>query len=794
MKFDRQLKITTGQNRKSTNWITQSMKWSDFVAKISKPIRTEEKIEEFLKFNKSKQDELKDVGGFVAGTLKDGRRKAENVIDRCIVTLDADNIEPGKTNEVLRKAASLGCSYAVYSTRKHTGYKPRLRILIPLDTEVTPDKYEPIARKIASLIDMQIMDNSTFEASRLMYWPSCSQDSEFVFAYEDKPFASSEGILKLYKNWQDCNEWPKLQTENEIIKKEISKQKDPLEKENIIGAFCRVYDIPTVIDKYLSDIYIPGDIPDKYTYAQGSVANGATVYGDGKWLYSYHATDPASRILCNSFDLVRIHRFKDLDDEAKEGTPTNRLPSFTEMCRLALDDKDVALEYEKTKLNIAKSDFEQNVDTADGLETDNISWRLEKLVKNTTTGLIDKSIANAVTILSNDINLKDNMVFDRFSNRFLITKKLPWDRFGMTYPRLWTDSDDAELRFYLERNYDKFKGKDMINDALLILKNRNSINVAKQYFENLPKHDGITRLETLFIDYLGAEDTAYTRATTRKIFVAAVARAMTERPVKFDNMIILTGPQGIGKSTLLSKMAGDWFTDNIVDFSSKDTLLILQNCLIAEVAELQSFKKADVNTLKMFLGQQTDKFRAPYERREEEHPRHCVFFGTTNDREFLRDSTGNRRYWPIECGVIKAKKNVFVELDNEKEQIWAEAVKLFKMGEKLYLDSELENEAKKQQRERLEEDPWESAIVDYLNTEIHEDWFEIGLDASGNMILRDRVSVSEILKDCLDIPVRQQDRQSRNRVLSILQKQEEWEFKKSIKFGKNKVSTGFQRK
>ena len=794
MKFDRQLKITTGQNRKSTNWITQSMKWSDFVAKISKPIRTEEKIEEFLKFNKSKQDELKDVGGFVAGTLKDGRRKAENVIDRCIVTLDADNIEPGKTNEVLRKAASLGCSYAVYSTRKHTGYKPRLRILIPLDTEVTPDKYEPIARKIASLIDMQIMDNSTFEASRLMYWPSCSQDSEFVFAYEDKPFASSEGILKLYKNWQDCNDWPKLQTENEIIKKEISKQKDPLEKENIIGAFCRVYDIPTVIDKYLSDIYIPGDIPDKYTYAQGSVANGATVYGDGKWLYSYHATDPASRILCNSFDLVRIHRFKDLDDEAKEGTPTNRLPSFTEMCRLALDDKDVALEYEKTKLNIAKSDFEQNVDTADGLETDNISWRLEKLVKNTTTGLIDKSIANAVTILSNDINLKDNMVFDRFSNRFLITKKLPWDRFGMTYPRLWTDSDDAELRFYLERNYDKFKGKDMINDALLILKNRNSINVAKQYFENLPKHDGITRLETLFIDYLGAEDTAYTRATTRKIFVAAVARAMTERPVKFDNMIILTGPQGIGKSTLLSKMAGDWFTDNIVDFSSKDTLLILQNCLIAEVAELQSFKKADVNTLKMFLGQQTDKFRAPYERREEEHPRHCVFFGTTNDREFLRDSTGNRRYWPIECGVIKAKKNVFVELDNEKEQIWAEAVKLFKMGEKLYLDSELENEAKKQQRERLEEDPWESAIVDYLNTEIHEDWFEIGLDASGNMILRDRVSVSEILKDCLDIPVRQQDRQSRNRVLSILQKQEEWEFKKSIKFGKNKVSTGFQRK
>ena len=258
-------------------------------------------------------------------------------------------------------------------------------------------------------------------------------------------------------------------------------------------------------------------------------------------------------------------------------------------------------------------------------------------------------------------------------------------------------------------------------------------------------------------------------------------------------MIILTGPQGIGKSTILNKLAGEWFTDNIVDFNSKDTLLILQNCLIAEVAELQSFKKADVNTLKMFLGQKTDKFRAPYERREEEHPRHCVFFGTTNDSEFLRDATGNRRYWPIECGTTKPKKNVFKDLDDEKEQIWAEAVKLFRNGEKLYLDNELEMEAKKQQKERLEQDPWENAIVEYLDMQIHEDWYDKGLDASGKLILRDRVSVSEILKDCLDIPIRQQDRQARSRVLSVLFKLDNWEYKKNIRFSKNKITSGFER-
>lgn len=792
MKFDKEIKITTGQSRKSTNWILQTMKWSDFLTKLSKPVMTSEKIDEFLKLNKSKQDELKDVGGFVAGTLKDNRRKAENIINRCIVTLDADNIEAGKTNAILQKVSALGCSYAVYSTRKHTGYKPRLRILIPLDIAVTPDKYEPIARKIASLIDMRIMDKSTFEASRLMYWPSCSVDSEYIFVYEDKPFASSDGILGLYQNWKDCNEWPKFENETEIIKKQVSKQKDPLLKENIVGAFCRVYDIPNAIDTYLSDVYEHGITSDKYTYIDGSVANGATVYDDGKYLYSYHATDPASRNLCNSFDLVRIHKFKDLDDEVKEGTPANRLPSFTAMCEFALENKKVALELKRTKLEITKKEFSQPLDTTGGPELADTKW-IDSLEINAKTGLLEKTISNAVTILTNDMNLKANMVFDRFSNRFLITKKLPWDREGMPYPRLWLDSDDAELRLYLERNYDKFKGKDLINDALLIVKNRNSINVAKHYFEQLPEHDGISRLDTLFIDYVGAEDTPYTRAVTRKIFVAAVARVVTEKPVKFDNMIILTGPQGIGKSTILSKMAGDWFTDNIVDFSSKDTLLILQNCIIAEVAELQSFKKADVNTLKMFLGQQTDKFRAPYERREEEHPRHCVFFGTTNDKEFLRDSTGNRRYWPIECGISQNKKNVFKDLDNEKEQIWAEAKKLFENGEKLYLDDELEAEARRRQKERLEEDPWESAIVDYLEQEIHEDWYEKGLDASGKLIKRDRVSVSEILKNCLEIPIKQQDRQSRSRVLSILFKLDDWEYKKCVRFG-NRVSTGFQRK
>lgn len=794
MQNDKKLKISIAQNRKSLKWITEEIKWTDFIKKISTPIRTNETYEQFMKMKKFQQDELKDVGGFVAGELKDNRRKAENVLNRCLVTLDADNIEPGQTQKVLNLIDGLGCSYAVYSTRKHSEAKPRLRIIIPTDRLMNTDEYEPIARKIASFIGMEIMDSSTFEASRLMYWPSCSKDSNFVFKYADKPFASADGILRMYKNWKDLSEWPKITNEPEVIKKEIAKQKDPLEKENIIGAFCKVYDIPLAIATFLADVYEPGNQADKFTYIQGSVANGATVYGDGKWLYSFHATDPASRTLCNSFDLVRIHKFGHLDDEAKEGTPTNRLPSYIEMCKFALSNSNVALEFEKQKIEKAKEEFSQNINETSETSNDNIEWRISKLKRNASTGTYEKTINNALVVLENDIALKDKLVFDRFSNRFLIKEQLPWGRKDEEYPKLWNDSDDAELRGYFEKFYDGFKSASSINDALLILKNRKSINVAKEYFESLT-WDGNTRLDTLLVDYLGAEDSEYTRQVTRKAFTAVVARAITERPVKFDNMVILTGKQGIGKSTLLNKLAGEWFTDNIVDFNSKDTLLLLQNCVIAEVPELQGFNKADSNRLKQFLGQKTDKYRAPYERREEEHPRHCVFFGTTNDDEFLRDSTGNRRYWPIEVGKNKTIKNVFKDLSAERDQIWAEAVVRFITGENLYLEGEVLKAAEKEQEARLIVDPWESIISEYLNRPIPRDWFDRNIEAQKNywvfnseeeqdLIERDRVCASEILTVCLGIEPKRQTSLDRKRAVDIVRKMSEYKYLSSIRFGK----------
>lgn len=749
MQNNKKLIISVANNRKSTKWIPQELLWSDLVNKLKTPLRTQENYEQFIKLKKSQQDELKDVGGFVGGVLKDNRRKAENVINRCVITLDADSIEPGETNKILNLTSGLGCSYAVYSTRKHSSYKPRLRILIPLDRTITAEEYEPIARKIASFIGLDIMDQSTFEASRLMYWPSCSKDSEYIFKYEDKPFASADGILKMYQNWKNTEEWPKLEREPEIIKREITKQKDPLTKENIIGAFCKVYDIPAVIEKYLSDIYEAGNQADKYTYKQGSVANGATVYGGGKWLYSFHATDPASRTLCNAFDLVRIHKFGELDNEALEGTPANRLPSYIEMCKFALEDENVTKIYRR----LIYGDPKDNFNTSKSTEKE-IHWVDQMQLSE--NGFA-KTVDNIMIILENDPNLKDKLVFDRFTGRFLVTGRLPWDYEYTNAKRDWDDNDEACLRNYLGRAPYKIEARQKIEDALSELIKKRSIHVVQDYFNSL-KWDGMPRLDTILIDYLGAENTIYTRAVIRKELVAAVARVMTEKPIKFDNMVILTGKQGIGKSTLLDRLGRGWFSDNVKDFNNKDTLLQMQRCLIIEIGELEAFNKTDINALKQFMSQKTDTFRAPYAKRTVEHPRHCVFFGTTNESEFLKDKTGNRRYWPVECMVQKPTKNIFKELtDTEVDQIWAEAVVKFRIGEKLYLEGEEESIAKMQQDTHLEVHPWEGPIREFIRQKVTKDWLQVkiltrksfGATESENLVERDRICAAEIWCECL---------------------------------------------
>ena len=748
MKNDRKISIVYGASRRATVWTTQTLLVSELWNKLKVPARGKETLTDYMNLKKAQQDELKDIGGFVGGTLIGTRRKAHNVAGRDVITLDLDNIPAGHKDDVLRRVDALGCGYCVYSTRKHQPAAPRLRVLIPLDRTVTADEYEPIARKTSEYIGLEFADPTTFEPSRLMYWPSCCADSEYVYVVGDKPFISADGVLAQYTDWHDITLWPALPGQQAMTKLAV-KQGDPEAKNGVVGAFCRAYDIQRAMEELLPGIYDAADnMPDRYTYIGGSTTGGAVLYDDGKFLYSHHATDPCGGRLVNAFDLVRLHKFGDKDDEAQAGTPTNRLPSYTAMCEFAVGLPEVSALISKERYDSAVKDFEG---LATDAEEDAENW-MALLEKNTQTGAVKSTIDNVRIILEHDPLLKDKFALNEFAGRGEVLGSLPWD--SRNKRRLWDDNDNQGLYWYMERVY-KVTGNGKVDGALSLHSNAHAFNDVKDYLKGLQGlWDGVPRLDTLFIDYLGAKDTAYNRAVTRKAFTAAVARAMTPG-CKYDNMVILSGPQGVGKSTLLDKMSKGWFNDSIRTFEGKEASELLQGVWIVEVSELDAFRRTDVSRIKQFLSLRADRFRAAYGRNVKELPRTCVFFGTTNTPNFLQDTTGYRRFWPIDPLEQHARKIVWKDLDAEIDQLWAEAVVRWQAGELLYLTGAVEVAAKAKQEEHREVSSREGVVLEFLSREVPEDWSKWPLDkrrmywggvVSGEVktVPRDRICALEV--------------------------------------------------
>lgn len=749
---DRQITLSAAGSRKATRWPTQTLYWSELVERLRTPARGTETLAVYLQMPKPRQDDLKDVGGFVAGEIRaGGRRKETNVLGRDVITLDLDNIPPGQTQNTLLRVEGLGCAYAVYSTRKHEEAKPRLRVLVPLNRTATADEYEPLARKLASIIGIELCDPTTFQVHRLMYWPSCCSDSRYVYQYGDKPFLDADGLLAAYTDWRNVAEWPEVPGAQQAHVKLVAKQGDPTGKTGVVGAFCKIYDVYRAMETFLPGEYVPcDDSPGRFTYTGGSTTGGAIVYDNGNFMYSHHATDPISGKLVNAFDLVRLHKFARLDDESKPDTPTNKLPSFNAMCEFSIKDTYVAALLNQERYEKATQEF------AAAPEDDNANW-ISKLAVSATTGAPAKTTDNVLIILDNDPLIKGKLAFDEFANRGLVLGSLPWDK--RTERRQWTDIDDAGLRHYIERTYG-ITGKDRIFDATALCAHKHTINDVKDYLAEL-EWDGIKRLDTLLVDYLGSKDTPYTRAVSRKSLTAAVARVMTPG-CKYDYMPIFTGPQGIGKSTFLALLGRRWYSDSLTEFEGKDASELIQGVWINEIGELNGMSKAETNAVKQFLSRREDIFRVPYGRRTSNYPRRCVFFGTTNDSEFLKDRTGNRRFWPVVVGVQPSTKSVFTQFADEVDQIWAEAFCSWQLGEPLYLSGDAEVEAKEQQEIHRESDPREGIIREFVERPVPVDWDkrtlaerklhwsgEFGRDPAADTAERDRICAAEVWCECL---------------------------------------------
>lgn len=361
-----ELTITVGQSRKALTWKPETITWEALVQRLSTCKRTPETVLQYQAMTKDERSAAKDVGGFVGGRLRGERRKADAVLGRQLLVLDADNAPADFRAAVTGWAVSWAC--CAHTTHSHTPERPRYRLVLPLTREVTADEYEAVARWLSNEIGMEYFDDSTYEAARLMYWPSASSDGEFIAWHQDGDWLDPDYVLAQYADWRDTSSWPRTDKAVRQLTEAARKQGDPTQKPGIVGAFCRVYDVPAAIERYLPDVYRE-DGNGRYTYLAGSTAQGMVTFDDGQFCRSYHATDPASGKLINAFDLVRIHLYGALDDDVDEDTPVNQRPSYQGMRTLCREDEAVWAELGGTS---PEDDFAEGEEEPDGMHVDNL--------------------------------------------------------------------------------------------------------------------------------------------------------------------------------------------------------------------------------------------------------------------------------------------------------------------------------------------------------------------------------------------------------------------------------------
>ena len=719
----RELHIAYGNSSHARRWRNVTITWDELMDKLRTPLRTAETVEDYKNMKKSERDTAKDHGGFVAGQLKEGRRQIDKVLSRSMITLDGDKVTREFVDDFEKRMPYAALLYSTHSSVPKT---PRVRVIVPLTRDVTPEEFIAVSRYLAKDLGIDMFDECSYRVNQLMYWPSCPSDGEYLYCEVKEPWLDPDDILTEHPEWRDPTLLPTSSRESIANSVSNKKVQDPLTKEGIVGVFNRVYfPIQTAVETFLADIYEPSADGNRYHYIPSDSGAGVEIKEGGKFLYSHHASDPACMKLCNAFDIVRIHRFGELDEKA----------SFSKMADFAAQDSKVKLQFFQEKQQEASDDFgedepgnipqtngkdEQNdgdKDTSRTGQEDPNAWK-KKLILNSKTLKVENTLQNIILIIQKDPALQ-NIVFNQLADGLEVVGEVPWEHPS----RFWRDADDAQLISYIDMTYGTFSQRNY-QIAITKVGDDRSYHPIREMLENLPPWDGVERVESLLIDYLGAEDSEYVRAVTRKILCAAYLRVY-HPGIKFDHIIVLNGPQGIGKSTFISKIGGRWYSDSLAisDMNDKTAAEKLQGYWIQEIPEMAGMKKADLERVKAFISRQDDNFRASFGRRVTPHPRQCVFFGTTNsEKGYLRDITGNRRFWNVRVSG-EGKKKPWTMDQELVDQIWAE-VKGIADREQLYLPSELEQKANVEQRSVIEMDDREGLVREYLSTLIPEHWYE----------------------------------------------------------------------
>lgn len=355
------------------------------------------------------------------------------------------------------------------------------------------------------------------------------------------------------------------------------------------------------------------------------------------------------------------------------------------------------------------------------------SW-LDKAPFNRTEngGIKQNSPLNVETFLEHDPQLKGTIAYDSFSDVILLKKVN--SALGAETTGDWSDANDSMLRIYLERHYHIVFNKGNITDGVISTAHRHSFDPVKDRIET-EKWDGQPRVATYFIDFLGAKDTDYTRDVTTTWFVGAIARVY-HPGIKFELVPILTGKQGLGKSTTIRNLFPNKYTDNLKGLGKdKDDYQQLVGSWFIEIGELSAMVKTEIEQVKSFISGQNDRYRPSYGHYAVNHPRRSVFIGTTNQKDYLKDETGSRRFYPIECGVNQPTHKPWGVNDHYILQVLAEAKFLYDQHHSLTLTKATLQEAQKYQKEATVINPMNDAIEDFIDMDVPYNWHELSIES-----------------------------------------------------------------
>jgi len=388
-------------------------------------------------------------------------------------------------------------------------------------------------------------------------------------------------------------------------------------------------------------------------------------------------------------------------------------------------------------------------------------------------GTPERNEANVITALANDPAFAGALAFDEFRQEVVVARRLPWDEAGMNLPRSWSDGDDLRCAEWLQR-VEINVAPVVVSRTVSAIARDIRIHPVRDYLNAL-SWDSQPRLESWAVTYLGAPDTPLNRAFGSLWMISAVARIM-KPGCKVDHMLILEGPQGAKKSSALKVLAGEeWFTDELAEIGSKDAAQQMRGTWVIEIAELDAISRAEVSRIKAFLTRTVDRYRPPYERYVISVPRQCVFAGSVNPDTYLRDETGNRRFWPVRCGAIEIDA-----LRCDRDQLWAEAVARYRQGAIWWIeDRDLIDAAAAEQEARYHADAWDARIDRWLAFETrrvnhgypgYDDWRDEEIERE---VPVSDVSVGEILEQAIGIEPARWSKADQMRVGAYL-KAREW--------------------